>query len=167
MRKITKRSTAIIGATVVALGGGAAWAATSGWFNGTGDVTAQSAEVKQVTATASVADALWPKRTVNATLSIGNYNSYPVTANGIQDGSIAVSAYDNATDAAANTLSQTCDGNSADIHLGTFSSVDVDAGAWATPTFSNFVSMGPNAPVNCANKIFKIHFVMTGDVRAS
>jgi hypothetical protein len=165
MRKITKRSAAVIGATVVAIGGGAAWAASTDWFNGTGDVTASSSDVKQVTATASVTDALWPKHSVDATLSIGNYNSYPVTATGIASGTLSVSAYDNAAAATAGTLSQTCNGDQADISLGTFSPQDVGAGAWATPTFSKFVTMGADAPLSCSNKVFKIHFTMTGDIQ--
>jgi hypothetical protein len=86
MRKITKRSAAVVGAIVIAIGGGtAAFAYASGWFQGGGTATATSASIKPVTATIVIPDTahLFPGATVPIKGSVTNPNEYKVEVTGV------------------------------------------------------------------------------------
>jgi hypothetical protein len=86
MRKITKRSAAVVGAIVIAIGGGtAAFAYASGWFQGGGTATATSASIKPVTATIVIPGTahLFPGATVPVKGSVTNPNEYKVEVIGV------------------------------------------------------------------------------------
>ncbi|GIM91231.1 hypothetical protein [Paractinoplanes toevensis] len=172
MRKMTKRSTAVVaGAAVAVLGGTAAFAAISGWFNGSSSyASAQSAEIKPVQAQVTALGNLWPGRPVNASVTVGNYNEYKVKATAIDASSIKVYAYNTAADANADTANSaalnTCNETNADIHLAAWpGALSVNPGSWSTPqTFTNFVGMGDGGAVACANKALKITFTLQGEI---
>jgi hypothetical protein len=163
MRKITKRSAAITAATVLAIGGGAAWAA-SGWFNGSGNVSASSSTIQPVVANINGVANLWPGKAVNASVSIGNYNEYSVNANDIDRSTIVVKVFDTAAAAANNTESATCTPAEAGINLGNVPATTVGPSGWQETTFTNFVGMESTASADCAGKVFKVTFKLLGDV---
>jgi hypothetical protein len=114
MRKITKRSAAVIGATVVAIGGGAAWAATNGWdINGTGTAEGDAATIVEMTASANLgAKKVYPGLVTTVNTVVKNDNDFPVTLNTTNftptavkvTGGKTASACETALDAAPNTL---------------------------------------------------------------
>jgi hypothetical protein len=78
MRKITKRSAAVIAATVVAIGGGAAWAAWS--ISGKGSASAASGTAVPLTVISEpTVDVLLPGSQSDVTFKVKNTNSFPVT----------------------------------------------------------------------------------------
>jgi hypothetical protein len=160
MRKITKRSAAVIGATVVAIGGGAAWAATA-WFEGTGSASAASSTIQTVTATAAVSDKLYPGKNATAVVTVTNPNDYPVRITGATLTDVTV--------ANANG----CTANNADLKLGTVPNNVVIAAkpanvANATPTaagsWAEFVRMGAAADPKCSGASFTVTFTLQGAV---
>jgi hypothetical protein len=172
MSKITKRSAAIVTGIVVAAGGGtAAFAALSGWFDGSSSsASAQSAEIKPVQAKVTAVGNLWPGRAVNASVTIGNFNEYKVKATTIAPGSIKVFAYNSQGEADADTTNtaalNTCNETNADISLANWpGDVAVDPGTWSTPqTFNAFIGMGQNANIACSKKALKITFNLQGEL---
>ncbi|WP_328462192.1 hypothetical protein OHA21_34570 [Actinoplanes sp. NBC_00393] len=83
MRKISKRSAVIVGVTVVALGGGAAWAAFSGWdIEGEGKANGKAAQIKKLTASTTFTDNLYPGLTTDITTTMKNPNEFPVQLTG-------------------------------------------------------------------------------------
>ena len=78
MRKMTKRSAIISGVAVAAIGVGAtAWAA--GWgVTGSGTGSAKASELKNLAATATLADNIYPGAKTKITLSVTNPNDFPV-----------------------------------------------------------------------------------------
>jgi hypothetical protein len=166
MRKITKRSAAVAGAIVIAIGGGtAAFAYASGWFNGTGNLTATSATVQPVTATITAVGNVWPNHAAAASVSIGNFNQYPVTAKAVDTASPpVVTVFDNAAAANNNTPSTACAASDADIVLGAVVETTLAGGATKNVTFPNFVTMADTAHQNCAGKVFKVTFKINGEI---
>lgn len=166
MRKLTKRSAAVAAAVVVAVGGGgAAWAYGNGWFNGTGTVTAQASAIQPVTATITGVSDVWPGHAVNASVSIGNFNQYPVKATAVKAEAPVVKVYDNASAVTADTVSGECAPGDAKILLGTLSTQPViPAGQTVGATFANFVGMDGAAHQACAGKIFKVTFKLDGEI---
>ncbi|MGW4941707.1 hypothetical protein ACWEOZ_08980 [Actinoplanes sp. NPDC004185] len=156
MRKITKRSAAIIGATVVAIGGGAAWAATS-WFNGTGTATAASSTVQTVTASATVADNLYPGKNATAAVTVTNPNDYPVKINAAKTPVVT-----------SNTNG--CNQGSAKLTLGDVPPNTVIPAKTATgngtltANWPTFIRMGGDASPACAGATFSIQFDLEGAV---
>jgi len=156
MRKITKRSAAIIGATVVAIGGGAAWAATS-WFTGTGSATASSSKIEIVTATGTVADKLYPGKSATAVVTATNPNDYPVSITGAKDLVVEV------------TGDPKCKPGDAKLSLNPApaNTIPAKSGATAgtlTGDWTNFVTMGKDASPDCAGAQFKLTFKLDGAV---
>jgi hypothetical protein len=83
MRKFTKRSAVIAGVTVVALGGGAAWATITGWgIAGTGKANAKAADIKPLTATSTFNGNLYPGVTRTLTTKMTNPNEFKVKLTG-------------------------------------------------------------------------------------
>lgn len=78
MRKITKRSAAILSATVVAVGAGAAaWA--GGWLvTGTGSASAAGASITPLTATINLNGTAFPDRELKAIANLTNKNEFAV-----------------------------------------------------------------------------------------
>jgi hypothetical protein len=89
MRKITKRSVALVAGSVLAVAGGtAAFAYASGWFNGNATVTAAASTIQTVQVQIPIANTqltrLWPGHEVTLpSVSINNPNDYPVKINTI------------------------------------------------------------------------------------
>jgi hypothetical protein len=81
MRKITKRSAAIIGATVIAIGGGAAWAAWSVSGSATASASAGTASAVQVTG-AVLTGPLLPGDPTGVSFQVYNPNSFTVDLTG-------------------------------------------------------------------------------------
>jgi hypothetical protein len=159
MRKITKRSAAIIGATVVAISGGAAWAANS-WFNGTGSAEAASSTVQTVTATATVADKLYPGKNANAAVTVTNPNDYSVLITDAKAPTVTVlSANDKACTAGAAKLSLGAVPNGFDVP-----GKSAGVSGTRTGTWSGFIGMEPGASAACAGATFKIDFTLDGSV---
>jgi hypothetical protein len=85
MRKLTKRSTAVVATTVVALGAaGAAWAAWS--LTGSGDAKAQAGSVValKVTSAGLPAGGLTPGNPTAVLLTVENRNKFPVRITSIK-----------------------------------------------------------------------------------
>ncbi|MFI7540958.1 hypothetical protein [Actinoplanes sp. NPDC049599] len=156
MRKITKRSAAVIGATVVAIGGGAAWAATS-WFEGEGTASASSSTVQKVTAVGTVSEKLYPGKSATAAVTATNPNDYPVSVTGTSDLKVAV------------TGAPGCAQKDADLSLSLPPANTIPAKSGATPgtltgDWTNFVTMGKNADPACAGATFALTFKLEGKV---
>ncbi|GAA2682617.1 hypothetical protein [Actinoplanes palleronii] len=83
MRKLSKRSTAVIaGVAVVVIGGGAAWAATGWSILGTGTASASGAEIKPVTASSTFTKTLFPDRVIPMDTTFTNPNEFAVKLTG-------------------------------------------------------------------------------------
>lgn len=88
MRKITKRSAAVITAVVVAVGGaGAAWAVWLSTASGTVEGTAGAAGEVKVTS-ATVDGAVVPGDPADVKITVENKNSYPVRVSEMDFGDI-------------------------------------------------------------------------------
>ena len=157
MRKITKRSAAIIGATVVAIGGGAAWAASS-WFDGTGTASASSSQVKTVTAEGTVTEKLYPGKTATAAVTAKNPNDYPVTITGASDLVVTVK------DAEAGCTQQTAKLTLNPAPPNTIPAQEGGASGTLSGDWTGFVSMGRDASPACAGANFELAFKLTGAV---
>lgn len=84
MRKITKRSAAIIAASVIAVGAGAAaWAAVNGWdITGSGTATGKAASIVPMTASADMRGVkVYPGLVTTVTTLVTNANDFPVKLN--------------------------------------------------------------------------------------
>ena len=83
MRKNTKRSAVIAGTAAVIIGGGVAAWAFSGWgVTGSGEGTAQGAEIKPLTATFALNKAIYPGAVLTSTANIKNLNTFGVQLDG-------------------------------------------------------------------------------------
>ncbi|GIF24570.1 hypothetical protein BJ973_008049 [Actinoplanes tereljensis] len=93
MGKNTKRSAVVAGVAAVLIGGGAAAWAFTGWnVDGSGTAEADAAQIKPLTATASLGANLYPGRKTKITLKVDNPNEFPVTLTGaLTPGSFEVS----------------------------------------------------------------------------
>ena len=141
MGKITKRSAAIVGGSILAVTGGtAAFAYASGWFTGTGSVAASSSEIKVVNAVVTLGNTaetrLYPGKVVPITANVTNPNDYPVRITGI--------TVDNVT------AKPGCGKAQADLSFGT-----VPLGS---------IKMGPAADPACANASFTVTAVLAGEI---
>jgi hypothetical protein len=167
MRKITKRSAAIVAASVIAVGGGgAAWAFANGWFDGSGSGTAASSEIKPVTADVSLVGKLWPNKAVDATINFGNYNEFPVIPTNVNAASAPViSVFD--ANGTTPTASNICSGADAKLSLGDIPDTVVNAGTFKQVNAPSFIGMGSDAGPGCANKVFKITFKMDGEIASA
>lgn len=164
MRKLTKRSAAVVTGSILAVTGGtAAFAYASGWFNGQGNASASSSAIQPVIANINGVSNIWPGHAVNATASIGNYNEYPVTATSVDANSIVVKVYET-----NGVLSTTCDQEKAHIVLNDNpDDVNIDPTTTVNATFTNFVAMTGDADPACAGKVFKITFKLNGELRSA
>jgi hypothetical protein len=161
MRKITKRSAAIIGATVVAIGGGAAWAATNGWdIKGTGTAQGDAATIVEMEASADLgAKKVYPGLTTQVTTVVKNANDFPVnldptkftpTAVVVTGGSNA-SACQSALEAAPNTLV-------ASFPAGAPKIVAKSTGQGVTTN----IAIANTLPQECAGSHIKVTYTFTG-----
>ena len=158
MGKITKRSAAIVGGSILAVTGGtAAFAYASGWFTGTGSVAATSSEIKVVHAAVNLGNTpetrLYPGRTVSiTTASVTNPNDYPVLVTGITVQSIQSSA-------------SGCGVGEADLSFGAVpNNTVVAAGATAVPVPLGSLTMAQTADPACANASITVTAALAGEI---
>jgi len=156
MRKMTKRSAIIVGSAVAAIGvGAAAWAA--GWaVLGEGDATAKSADIKKLTATATVTGNVYPGAQRGITLTVNNPNEFPVavTPNSFKYKDITVTGGKDA-DTCKSKLTATAFGGLTEIS-GT-GTVPADKSAVVTAK----LTIG-DLPQECAAKTFKLAYDFAG-----
>jgi hypothetical protein len=161
MRKITKRSAAIITASVVALGGGAAWAASSWFLSGSNSGTATGATVQPVDVQLEAIGTLYPGLAQNAKFIAKNPNAYPVKITGIT-GPPTVTV----TQAPGETG---CTAALAGVHLTSAlsSGVTVPGNLTVLTHVTNvggLIKMATTAPPSCAGATFALTFTTVGDI---
>ena len=83
MRKLTKRTTAIVAASIIGVGaiGATAWAA--GWFKSSASATVTTKTANPVTATITFDAPIYPTGTVGAHATATNNNPYAVKITGV------------------------------------------------------------------------------------
>ncbi|MBG0561729.1 hypothetical protein [Actinoplanes aureus] len=158
MRKITKRSAVIAGVTAVALSGGAAWAAITGWgIEGSGEASAKAAEIKKLKATSSFTKNLYPGLATKMATTVENPNEFPVQLTG----TVGVA------DVTVNPASNDC-------KTGLFAPGVITTDFPGTPTIpaltsdhavSSDVTIG-SIPQACAGKTIKVVYTFTGVSKA-
>jgi hypothetical protein len=160
MRKITKRSAAIITAAVVAVGGaGAAWAS---WFSSkTVDVGATSGKSLPlgVEAVSLTGPALVPGKTQGITFKVTNPNSYPVKMKTFSHGDFT-------------TTKATCDASSFVVPAGfvvppAFYTTTIQGEKTATFTWDGFASLSADPDNDCQDAPFKVSITVDGESAAS
>ncbi|WP_430780898.1 hypothetical protein [Actinoplanes sp. G11-F43] len=149
MAKFTKRTVVVAGVTALALSGGAAWAAITGWnINGTGEANGKAAEIKELTASTTFSDSLFPGAKSPLVTNMTNPNEFPVKLTG----QIQV---DNATVTPENN-----DCKTALLQAGMFNTTfpgTPEIGAGLTKSVPGNVTIG-NIPQACASKTIKIDY---------
>ena len=143
MRRITKRTTAIVSAAVLAVGGLGVAAYAANWFSGGGSANANTASAVPVSATLTAKSSLFPGATVDAGVTATNPNSYPVQVTGV-------------------TLNSTgpftgptgCTFANSKIQFNSFKPFVIPAkatSATSIPDVAGLLSMGKEADVACAD----------------
>jgi hypothetical protein len=89
MRKISKRTAVVLGATGVALAAGVAYAAWTSSGSGSGEVKSGTSSSSTI-AKLGDGSALYPGASTDITVTIDNPNDYPVVVNSISGGSSAL-----------------------------------------------------------------------------
>jgi hypothetical protein len=157
MGKFTKRTAVIAGVSALAISGGAAWAAITGWsIDGSGKANAKAAEVKKLTATTTFTDNLYPGSKSPLDSTIKNPNEFAVKLTG----NIKV---DSATVTPAGADATTCADAMDDAGMFTTSFP-------GTPTLTageeksvpGDVTIG-SIPQACAGKTIKINYSFTAE----
>ncbi|MEV6347792.1 hypothetical protein [Actinoplanes sp. NPDC051851] len=154
MRKLTKRSTAVAaGVAVAVIGGGAAFAAATGWnIGGTGKGTAKAAEIKPLTATSTLTGNIYPGVTLPFTTKFKNTNEFDVVLNGKSSiTSAAVTPADAKATSCENGLKGTADILKTDFP----GTPEIKAGTEAD--VSSTVEVG-SLPQDCAGKTIKVEY---------
>ncbi|BCY14872.1 hypothetical protein [Actinoplanes sp. L3-i22] len=158
MRKLTKRSTAVVaGVAVAVIGGGAAWAAVTGWsINGSGSADATAASITPLTATSTLAGTIYPGVTTTVNSGVVNPNDFPVQ---LTASSAGVTSFEGTTDAGCKSA---LIANPA-IFTTTFPGNPVIGPHAAAPgqSISSSVTIG-DLPQACAGKAIKINYTFTG-----
>ncbi len=160
MRKLTKRSTAVIAASVIAVsGGGAAWAIASGWFQGSGSASASSSTIQPVTATITIdptTTRLYPGKVAAINALVTNPNDYNVQINSVTVADVTATK--------AGVLNSACTEDDADLTVtGDLTSAQVVAGAADASVAAN-ITMGPDASSACAGSVLSATLTMTGQI---
>jgi hypothetical protein len=157
MRKLTKRSTALVaGLAVVVIGGGAAWAA-NGWdIGGSGSADANAASITPLTATSTLAGTIYPGVTTTVNSGVVNPNDFPVQ---LTASSAGVTNFDGTADS---TCKGALEANPA-IFTTTFPGSPVIAAHATAPgqPISSSVTIG-SLPQSCAGKAIKINYTFKG-----
>jgi hypothetical protein len=148
MRKITKRSAAIIAASVIAIGGaGAAWAAWT--FSGTGNASVSAATATPLTVTGeTVAGPMVPGTAVNVSFTVKNPNSFPVLIN-----SITYGTFTSTTPGCAGQLEQV-------VGAALPVSRDLAAGAEKNYTYAGSLKLVDNPDTNCQGAAYGFKVVL-------
>jgi hypothetical protein len=153
MRKITKRSAAVVAGSVLALTGAtAAFAYASGWFSGSGTAYAHGSTIQTVTAvidSRSVGN-IYPGKELAVSGTVTNPNDYTVKINSIAVGS--VSTGNSACDAASGLSFTEFPSNLLVAH-GSFDAVPLGK-----------LTMNQYADPSCSGATFTITATMTGEI---
>jgi hypothetical protein len=160
MRKITKRSAAIIAASVLAVGGaGAAWAAWTS--SGTADVsaTAGTAAPLVVAPNPVVSGTLVPGSKASVQFTVTNNNSYPVKINSLSLGSFTSTD----TDCNVGATFQQVPGAALPTALATA----LAANTSATYTWTDSLSLTADPDDNCQGAPIKFILTASGVSAAS
>lgn len=157
MRKLTKRSTALVaGLAVVVIGGGAAWAA-NGWnIGGSGSADANAATITDLTAESTLAGTIYPGVTTDVASKVHNVNDFKVQ---LTASSAAVTSFAGTADAACKSA---LDANP-NIFTTTFPDspvIPAKTPAAGESIHSN-VTIG-DLPQACAGKAIKINYTFKG-----
>ncbi|NMO50477.1 hypothetical protein HH310_04625 [Actinoplanes sp. TBRC 11911] len=155
MRKLTKRSVAIVAGSVLAVAGGtAAFAYASGWFKGDSTVYANASAIQTLHATVDTRSLgnLYPGRLFNLpNVNVNNTNDYPVKINTIAVESVTTSAGTN------------CDADDADIIFGA-----IPPNTVLTPGLHSIslgtIKMDDTASENCAGQFMNISATLGGEI---
>lgn len=166
MRKITKRSAAIITASIVGVGALGGIAMASGWLvNGEGTATADTAEVKDMSAVASLNSKAYPGLATTANALIDNGNEFPViidkAAIAVKDGKPHIEAKSKGGNNTA-CLTKLASVGGAPFSIDpALTSVTVKAKA-KTEVKDIKVTVSEDLPVECADTSFKVFFTFSG-----
>lgn len=151
MRKITKRSAAVVAGSVLALTGAtAAFAYANGWFSGSGTATATASTIQTVTATISTTGNIYPGKELPITGTVNNPNDYQV-----QIDSITVDTVQTGIGAcnAASGLAFTELPSGLKINPGSYPGVGLGK-----------LTMNQSADPSCSGATFTITAKMTGEI---
>jgi len=148
MRKITKRSAAVIAASALAIGGaGAAWAAWN--LTGSGSTSAKATSAQKLTIDNVEVEGLSPGNKSNIKFTAKNPNAFPVQITGIN-----ITGIDSADCAASNVVKQT-------FTLPAPAALTVGAAAGAVPgskdiTLTDAIKMVADADDDCQAALFTV-----------
>lgn len=164
MRNFTKRTAAIVGATVIAVGGGtAAFAYASGWFNGGYSASAVSSDIQDVTATVTVANTaenrLFPGKTINVTGTLTNPNDYAVKINSVEIVGV--------TSTKGGGNNGACSGAAANLSATLAATYTLTPGQSASNLPIGSLTMGQNAVKECAGSVITTNLKFNGELVAS
>jgi hypothetical protein len=164
MRKITKRSAAIIAVTAIAVSGGAAWAAN--WYlSGTNSASASATTIQAVDVTLTASSQLYPGAKANAVLAAKNPNPYAVKVTGVSGtpvvtvtgGAQNVDRASACTPATAGITLKPTFGSGVTVPGNLTNLTNVD-------TVSQVIEMASTAPESCAGATFTVSFTTTGSI---
>ncbi|GAB3158146.1 hypothetical protein [Amycolatopsis sp. NPDC004378] len=145
MRKISKRSAVVLGATGALVVAGVAYAAWTSSGSGTGSVTSTTS-VDSAISPATSGSALYPGASTDFTVTVSNPNDYPVVVTSISGGS---SALVNGTCAAGTVTS-----DAATAPAGTIA-------AHGTGTYTLHAHMSGTADDACKSQTFSLPLTAT------
>lgn len=160
MRKITKRTAAVVAASALAVGGaGAAWAAWT--LTGTGTTTAKAASVVPLTVDSVEVVGLSPGNKSDVKLIAKNPNSFPVQITNIDITSIV-----GPTGCPGSNVSEQTN------YVPPAPELKIDAAVGGTPgqkaiTLTNAIKMDTNAAQACAGAVFTVNLALDGQSAAA
>jgi hypothetical protein len=157
MRKITKRSAAIITAATLAVGGLGAGAWAAGWFEGAGEVVAATDAAQAVRATVTPKTNLFPGAVATATVKGYNPNNYPVKVTGITGSQTGGNGFSGPNAA--------CTFANSKITFNQYREFVIPAKADGVDVeVTDLVIMGKDADKNCAGGNIRIPLTFAGEV---
>jgi hypothetical protein len=167
MRKITKRSAAIITASIVGVGALGGIAMASGWLvEGKGIAKADTAEVKDMSAEASLVGKAYPGLATTANALIDNDNEFPVIINkaaiALKDGKPHIEAKGKGGSNTACLAALAAVGEAPFSIDPSVKNLTVEAGAKKAEFNGIKVKVSEKLPQECANTSFTVHFTFSG-----
>ena len=158
MRKITKRSAAVITTAVLAVGGMGVGAWAAGWFSGTGEAVAATEAAKPVSAVITAKTKLYPGAAADARVQASNPNDYAVKVTGL--------TIDNSR-TPEKALPAGCNFGNAKLSFNPYRSFIIPAKSTnlVLADVTELVQMGKDADGACANvETFTIPVTFAGEV---
>lgn len=158
MRKLSKRSTAVVaGLAVVVFGGGAAFAAANGWdILGSGTANAQASEIKNMTATTTFNKHIYPGAVVQMTTKVANPNEFPVKLTN----AITVTA----TDVTITPADAACKAGilTPGVLTTSFPGTPTIAAGATAQEVTTALTVGTTLPQGCAGKAIEVKYAFSG-----